>query len=189
MHGHPPTIWAVPSVVETLLLPALTERALLVLNHVLAAEAAAIERLRPHAGSVLRLEWQVPPGPWPRPPEIALRITPAGLFESIEPAAEPVAALRVSVDLPTPPRALALWLAGDRPALAIDGDVRLAADVAWLAENLRWDVEHDLARLVGDAPAHQLARLAAALRDGLRATARNAGAAWGRPGGGTTASR
>ena len=55
MHGHPPTIWAVPSVVETLLLPALTERALLVLDHVLAAEAAAIERLRPHAGSVLLL--------------------------------------------------------------------------------------------------------------------------------------
>ena len=66
MHDHPPTIWAVLTVVETLLLPALTERALLVLNHVLAAEPAATERLRPHTGSVLRLEWQVPAGPWPR---------------------------------------------------------------------------------------------------------------------------
>lgn len=189
MHDHPPTIWAVLTAVETLLLPALTERALLVLNHVLAAEPAATERLRPHAGSVLRLEWQVPAGPWPRPPEIALRITPAGLFESLEPAADATAALRVSVDLPTPPRALGMWLAGERPALAIDGDVRLAADVAWLAEHLRWDVEHDLARLLGDAPAHQLVRLAAGLRDGLRAATRDAAAAWGRPGGGSTASR
>lgn len=189
MHDHPPTIWAVLTAVETLLLPALTERALLVLNHVLAAETAATERLRPHAGSVLRLEWQVPAGPWPRPPEIALRITPAGLFESVEPSADDATALRVSVDLPTPPRALGLWLAGERPALAIDGDVRLAADVAWLAEHLRWDVEHDLARLLGDGPAHQLVRLAAGLRDGLRAATRDAAAAWGRPGGGSTASR
>ncbi len=192
MHDHPPTIWAVPTAVETLLLPALTQHALLVLNHVLASEPSATERLRPHVGRVLRLEWQLPAGPWPRPPAVALRITPAGLFESLEsaePAADAATALRVSVELPTPPRALGMWLAGERPALTIDGDVRLAADVAWLAEHLRWDVEHDLARLVGDAPAHQLARLAAALRDGLRATARQAGAARGRPGGGATASR
>jgi len=26
-------------------------------------------------------------------------------------------------------------------------------------EHLRWDIEDDLARLIGDAPAHQLARL------------------------------
>lgn len=190
MHDHPPTIWAVPTLVETLLLPAVLERAVLVLNHVVAAEPVATARLQPHAGSVLKLDWQVPPGPWPRPPDLALRITAAGLFEAVEPGDATAPALRVSVELPTPPRAIELWLAGERPALAIDGDVRVAADVAWLAENLRWDVEHDLARVVGDAPAHQLVRLATSLRDGLRSAVREAGAAWGRrPGAGATAPR
>lgn len=180
MHDHPPTIWAVLTLVETLLLPALAERAVLVLNHVVAAEPAATARLQPHAGSVLGLEWQVPAGPWPQPPALALRVTPAGLFEAVDPDVTTPATLRVGVELPTPPRAIGLWLAGERPAVSVDGDVRLAADVAWLAEHLRWDVEHDLARVVGDAPAHQLVRLGVALRDGLRATVKQAGAAWGR---------
>ena len=59
-------------------------------------------------------------------------------------------------------------LAGKAPPLKIEGDVQLAADVGWLAENLRWDAEEDLSRLIGDAPAHALAeggrRLAAGLK-------------------------
>jgi ubiquinone biosynthesis protein UbiJ len=54
------------------------------------------------------------------------------------------------------------WLlaaAGGRPPMEIQGDAALAAEVGWLAENLRWDIEDDLARIVGDAPAHQLARV------------------------------
>jgi hypothetical protein len=31
----------------------------------------------------------------------------------------------------------------------IDGDVQFAGDIQWLADNLRWDIEDDLARLVG----------------------------------------
>jgi ubiquinone biosynthesis protein UbiJ len=62
-------------------------------------------------------------------------------------------------------------LAGDKPRIDIQGDVLLAAEVAWLVDNLRWDVEEDLSRLVGDATAHTLvtqARAAAcALRDFL----------------------
>jgi hypothetical protein len=54
------------------------------------------------------------------------------------------------------------WLlaaAGGRPPMEIQGDAALAGEVGWLAENLRWDIEDDLARIVGDAPAHQLARV------------------------------
>ena len=62
-------------------------------------------------------------------------------------------------------------LAGKRPAVKIEGDVQLAAELGWLAENLRWDVEEDLSRLIGDAPAHTLAsvgrRVAAALKEFL----------------------
>lgn len=39
----------------------------------------------------------------------------------------------------------------DKPAVSIEGDVQLAAEVAWLVDNLRWDVEEDLSRLIGDA--------------------------------------
>ena len=37
---------------------------------------------------------------------------------------------------------------GEKPAVTIDGDVQLAAELAWLSDNLRWDVEEDLARLI-----------------------------------------
>jgi ubiquinone biosynthesis protein UbiJ len=61
--------------------------------------------------------------------------------------------------------------------------VALASELNWLAEHLRWDIEEDLARLIGDAPAHGLAqaarRLAAALRAWLPARQGASGAAGG----------
>jgi ubiquinone biosynthesis protein UbiJ len=36
----------------------------------------------------------------------------------------------------------------------IEGDVQLAAEVNWLVDHVRWDMEEDLSRLMGDAPAH-----------------------------------
>jgi ubiquinone biosynthesis protein UbiJ len=38
----------------------------------------------------------------------------------------------------------------------IIGDVQLAAEVNWLVDHVRWDVEDDLARVIGDVPAHTL---------------------------------
>jgi ubiquinone biosynthesis protein UbiJ len=51
----------------------------------------------------------------------------------------------------------------------IEGDVQLAADINWLADHVRWDVQEDLSRLLGDAPAHQLVQLAGQLHRSLRA--------------------
>jgi ubiquinone biosynthesis protein UbiJ len=45
---------------------------------------------------------------------------------------------------------------GGKPAVRIEGDVQLAAEVSWLIDNVRWDMEEDLARLLGDAPAHAM---------------------------------
>jgi ubiquinone biosynthesis protein UbiJ len=46
--------------------------------------------------------------------------------------------------------------------------VQLAAEVNWLVDHVRWDVEDDLARLIGDVPAHAIGtgarRVVAALR-------------------------
>jgi ubiquinone biosynthesis protein UbiJ len=37
--------------------------------------------------------------------------------------------------------------------------VQLAAEVNWLADHVRWDLEEDLARVIGDVPAHTLAQI------------------------------
>ena len=50
-----------------------------------------------------------------------------------------------------------------RPPMDIRGDAAFAAEVAWLAENLRWDIEDDLARVIGDGPARLLGRLGGGL--------------------------
>ena len=181
LHRGPPTIDRVFQAFSSLMLPALLDRALLVVNHVVAAEPAASARLRQHAGRTLRVEWDGAAGPLPLPPPLALRITPAGLFERPEAGGDAAGGLRLVVELPPPHEALLGWLSGERPRMHVEGDAQVAADIAWLAEHLRWDAEADLARLVGDAPAHELARWGRALRGALAAVAQRASAGWGRP--------
>jgi len=50
----------------------------------------------------------------------------------------------------------------------IEGDVQLAAEINWMADHLRWDVEEDLARVIGDVPAHTLARVGRSVADAAR---------------------
>ncbi|NCP41435.1 MAG: hypothetical protein GW848_13215, partial [Rhodoferax sp.] len=45
---------------------------------------------------------------------------------------------------------------------------QLAAEVNWLTEHVRWDIEEDLARLIGDVPAHTLSQLASTVVAGMR---------------------
>jgi ubiquinone biosynthesis protein UbiJ len=59
-------------------------------------------------------------------------------------------------------------LGGGKPAVRIEGDVQLAAEVNWLVDHLRWDVEDDLARLIGGVPAHTLAAGARRVAETLR---------------------
>jgi ubiquinone biosynthesis accessory factor UbiJ len=141
-----------------LLGPALLERLTLMLNHVLASEPMANERLRAHVGRTMVLEPEGVPGFLPPPPPAAWRITPAGLLERIEelPAE---ADLRMNVDVSNPLMLATQWLAGQRQGVSIQGDAELAATVAWLMENLRWDFEDDLARVFGDVPGRQFAQV------------------------------
>lgn len=158
-----------------LLAPALMERLVLVVNHVLAREPQAVARLLPHAGRVMRLEpEQLPRLLQPAPP-LAFRITPAGLVEwCSDPADQGVADLSVRLDASNP-AALALQLAtGQMPALVIDGDAQFATDVDWLSKNLRWDVADDLQRLFGPAVARQVHGLGSALARGLRSAVQGA---------------
>ena len=65
-------------------------------------------------------------------------------------------------------------LRGDKPPVRIVGDVQFAAEINWLVDNVRWDLEEDLSRIVGDAPAHAMGEGARRMVDALRGFARPA---------------
>lgn len=161
---------------SALLAPAAVERLTLVINHVLGSERVAGERLRRHAGSRVELVLEAWPALLPAPPALAFRITPAGLLEWCGPERAGAAELTVRLDAANPALLLARSLAGDMPAVEIDGDAQLATDVNWLMQNLRWDVEADLERLVGPLAARTLHRLGSALAAAVRAALQSAGA-------------
>ncbi len=139
-------------------------RVTLLLNHVIHAEPEAVRRLSGHVGRSVGVVWQKWPSVLPPPPAPVWRITPAGLLELDEggvqtsPSSDE-ASLIVTLD----GSQLMGWVlsgASGRPPMDIRGDAGFAAEVSWLAENLRWDIEDDLARIVGDAPARALTRVA-----------------------------
>jgi len=154
-----PPAWAVQEV---------QRRIVLLLNHVLMQEQEAMTRLARQKGRVVLFHW--------REFEFKLQLTPAGLLDLA--AADTPSDLTLSVTEASPVALVQAALAGDKPAVRIEGDVQLAAEVNWLVDHVRWDVEEDLARLIGDAPAHGLAQAArnalAALRQWLT-PARGAG--------------
>ncbi len=136
-------------------------RLVLLINHVLMQEPQAQARLARRRSGVIHWRWGNLRLCW--------RITAAGLLEVCGEDQTPD--LVISLDGQTPGQVARQVLEGQRPPVQIEGDVQLAAEVAWLAENLRWDVEEDLARLLGDVPAHTLAEAARRLLQALRAFA------------------
>ena len=133
-------------------------RVVLMLNHVLMQEPQAMERLVRQSSRVVLAQW--------RSFTFRLRVTPAGLLDLAGQDAVPDLTLVLTQESPL---AMAQTLMqGDKPAVRIQGDVQLAAEVNWLADNVRWDVEEDLSRIIGDAPAHLLSQATRKLADGLR---------------------
>src|SRR4051794_35618309 len=149
------------------------ERLVLVVNHVIAAEPAALGRLRPHAARTMQIELAGWPALLPVIGPFAFRVSPAGLVEWLPEAGPLPADLRIAIDAANPALALTRFVAGERPQVEVSGDAAFASDVDWLIDNLRWDLEDDVARIVGPAPARQLARvggwLAGAGREGAKA--------------------
>ena len=124
------------------------QRVVLLLNHVLMQEREAMGRLLGQSGRVARVQW--------RQFSMALQVTPAGLFNVAASGAQPDLQIVVTE---TSPLALAQTaLRGDKPTISIQGDVQLAGEINWLVDHVRWDLEEDLARIVGDAPAHAIAQ-------------------------------
>ena len=160
---------------------AVIDRLTLVINHVLAAEPVAMQRLRAHAGRSIRLHFEGWPVLLPPLPVTTFRVTPAGLIEWC--GAESVAETdrRVDIDASNPALAMAQALAGTRPKVEVAGDAAFAADLSWLFDNLRWDVQDDLARVVGAAPARELARMGAGVAAGVREAVRTLSGLVARP--------
>ncbi|MEO8524490.1 MAG: hypothetical protein ABI460_07215 [Caldimonas sp.] len=149
------------------------ERLVLLLNHVISAEPQAMERLRAHAARTLRFEFEGWPSLLPAPSAIAFVVTPPGLVEWIETPGDAPFDLRVAIEASNPALAFAKFVVGERPSLRVEGDAAFASDLNWLIENLRWDVQDDLARLVGDAPAREIGRFGGALAKAIREAARS----------------
>jgi ubiquinone biosynthesis protein UbiJ len=138
----------------------LAQTALSALNHVLRQQSWARDRLRAHAGRTVRVVVESPLGPV----AAGARIAEDGTLE--------VAAVDApTVTLTLTPSVDALFgLLRDGPrgltgALKVDGDVMVAAAVGEVAQHLRWDVEEDLSRVLGDRVAHRVGETA---RDGVR---------------------
>ena len=139
-------------------------RQILLVNHVLMQEPEARARLAPQAGRVLEARWRIF--------FMRLRITPAGLLDLAEADGQPDLTLALTEESPWQLAQAALR--GDKPPVRIAGDVQLATDINWLVEHVRWDLEEDLSRVVGDAPAHAMGEAVRSMVKALRQFAGNA---------------
>jgi ubiquinone biosynthesis protein UbiJ len=98
-------------------------------NHLLDGAAWARARLAPFAGDIV----EVRAAPLPA---LHLAVTGDGRLQPGE--GEPVVVVTFT------------------PRLQVEGDERLARELRELAKHLRWDVEEDLSKVVGDLLAHRL---------------------------------
>jgi ubiquinone biosynthesis protein UbiJ len=154
----------------------------LAVNHLLAKEAWAREQLAPYAGKTARLAMP--------PLTFDLRVRDDGLLEALPvlhetavhgdmpPAASSASSAVVfNVTITATAAAVSAFVQGGQAAalkhVKIDGDAEFAATIARLSEHLRWEPEEDLAGLIGDAPAYQLARQARRAVAGLQRSGRN----------------
>ena len=115
------------------------------INHLVRRESWARERLLPFAGRVARLA--VPPT------AVTLAVTSAGevaAAESVQPDVTLTVAAGSLFDVLRDPQA-----AASKTQVTGDGD--FAEAISYLFTHLRWDVEEDLSKVVGDVAAHRIA--------------------------------
>lgn len=128
------------------------------INHILMQEPQAMERLRRNKGRTVLLQW--------RTMTFKVLVTPAGLLD-VAPASD-ASDLVLAITEESPLAIVQALMQGGKPTVRIEGDVQLAAEVNWLIDNVRWDLEEDLARLLGDAPAHGLVQAVGAVANAVR---------------------
>jgi ubiquinone biosynthesis accessory factor UbiJ len=147
--GLQPPAWVVEEI---------QRRLVLLFNHVLMQEPEAQARLAVQANRVLEARWRI----------FVMRLvaTPAGLLDLDRGTGQPDLTLTLTEESPW--QLMQAALRGDNPPVRIAGDVQFANEVNWLVEHVRWDLEEDLSRLVGDAPAHAMGTAARRMVQALR---------------------
>lgn len=128
------------NMIERLIVPAL--------NHLISAETWAKNRLRPYSGNQVLID--------SGPLQLLLAVDSAGLFTPGS-ADQPAG---VTITLPGD---TAFKFLLDRKSVfqsaKLSGSADFAEALAFIFRNLRWDVEADLAKVVGDIPARRLEML------------------------------
>jgi len=124
--------------------------ALKAINHLLAGEDWALQRLQPFAGQSLRIEL----GRFGLP----LQIGASGLLvEGSSVVSSGTESPAVTITLPADaPARLILDRAALLGSIQISGSAELAECLSFVFKNLRWDPEHDLAQKVGDIAARRI---------------------------------
>lgn len=130
------------------------------LQHIAAQNSWSAAMLRPYAGQCVQLDLSIF--------KLTLVILENGSLASAGETAHPDAVISI------PPSVLPRLLAKDESArlqIKLSGDAHLAADVAKVLAQMRWDYEDDISRVLGDVPAHQLGEFARgsaqAAKDGI----------------------
>lgn len=119
------------------------------LQHIAAQNSWSAAMLKPHAGKHVQLNFSIF--------KLSLAILENGSLASAGETASPDAVISIK------PSVLLRLLAKDESAklqIKLDGDAQLAAEIAKVLAQMRWDYEEDISRVVGDVSAHTLGQFA-----------------------------
>lgn len=142
------------------------------LNHLLGQHPNAATRLAAHAGRQIRMGLDGKPlGGLAPSPELWLGVTEAGFLESI-PQGQADVEMLIKPTLAAGQALASQGVRGLSAHMRVEGDVLLAGLLGEIIDELAWDYEDDLSRVVGDRNAQ---RVSDALRSGQQ-TARDLGA-------------
>jgi ubiquinone biosynthesis protein UbiJ len=142
---------------------ALPETALAgLLNHLLSQHSWAMARLRPHVGKTLQLRLPLN--------SVVLSIQEDGSLAPAVPDAP--------VDATLIPNPLAWLTSSDARFIPGGEDAALAKELAETLGKMRWDVEEDLSRVLGDIAAHRLASTATGVLEWHRNAAETIARSW-----------
>ena len=144
------------------MLPSPAVSVIAAINHVLDRADWARERLQPFAANIVRISML--------PFELKFVIEGDGRLRSSEAVPE--------LDIVLPPHAPLLALQGKEQlmkAVPLKGPADLADALSFVLRNLRWDIEEDLSKVMGDVAAHRMVAALDAFAGWQRQAARNLG--------------
>lgn len=132
----------------------LSSAAIAALNHLLEPAPWARERLLGFAGDTVCLQAGTI--------SITFMLTESGRLSSVDEEVAP--AVTITVPLQSLPAMLSSGNKSLPADIRIEGSAELADAVGFVLRNLRWEAEEDLARVIGDIPAHRITMAAQSFR-------------------------